>query len=66
VLFEKLDAMRGRKRFSLVVTPMLDQPRVRDVVPLKIVPGGESSEGFRELKLALRTPSEILQPRVEF
>lgn len=60
-----MDLLGGRKKSSQVVIPIQRQSCVGDIVSLEVVPGGEPSEGFGELKLALRTPSEILQPRVE-
>ena len=58
--------MRGGKFLSLVIRFMLNQLRIGDVVPLEIVPSGELSGGSSELKMASRTPSEILQPKEEF
>ena len=58
--------MRGGKKYSLIVISLLPQSCVGDVVSLEIFPGGELLGGFRELKMAARTPSEILQPRGEF
>ena len=63
MLFEHLDIVRGEDDYSLVVIIVLCQGRVGDVISPEVIPAGVPSEGFRDVKLAPHTPSEILLSR---